>query len=459
MSRRAFLLIALLALAAFLCPNAPASDRPLWDPFLDTLQTRTLRWFLDTADPLTGLVFDRYPTPSPSSVAAVGFGLTAIPIAAERGILTRAVATDRVLATLRFLRSIPQGPGATGIGAHRGLFYHFIDMHTGIRAWKSELSTIDTGLLMGGILFCQSYFDQDRVGEDSIRAIADHLYRRVEWDWSADGREGLTMGWTPEDGFHDMTWQGYNEAMILYLLALGSPTHPVPPTTWDHWTATYRWEKQCGEEFVTFGPLFGHHYSHLWIDFRGIRDNPMRAHGIDYFENSRRATLSQRAYAAENPQRFRDYGADVWGFTACDGPPDTVFSVDGTERRFSGYGARSVCYRWINDDGTLAPTAPGGSLPFAPEVCIPALKTMRARYGDRLFQKYGFLDSFNPTFVTPGSPSGWFDRDYLGIDQGPIALMIENHRNGFVWNVMKKNPYVVAGLRKAGFSGGWLEGR
>jgi hypothetical protein len=186
----------------------------------------------------------------------------------------------------------------------------------------------------------------------------------------------------------------------------------------------------------------------------------MRGKGIDYFENSRRATYSQQEYGMEDPRGFRDYSGDVWGVTACDGPGDTTFQVEGKQRQFLGYGGRGVSFDWSLDDGTLAPTGPGGSVAFAPEICIPALKEMRRRYGDRLWKEYGFVDAFNPTFVTQKTgDEGWYDHDYLGIDQGPIAIMIENLRDGFVWNLMKKNPYIARGLRRAGFTGGWLDAR
>ncbi len=430
--------------------------RQEWDPFLDTLLVRTLTFFLETTDPATGLAPDRWPSPGPCSIAAVGFALSSYPVAVEHGLIARAEASERVAATLRYLFSLPQHPRPDSTSGYRGFFYHFLDMKTGWRAWKCELSTMDTALLMAGILFCQSYFDAPTGEEQEVRALADTLYRRVEWDWAMADKPGIALGWMPERGFDPEHWKGYNEAMILYILALGSPTHPVPPQVWQEWTSTYLWAEFYGLEFISFAPLFGHQYSHCWIDFRGIKDDFMRAKGIDYFENSRRATLSQRAYAIHNPEGYRDYGPTIWGFSACDGPGDTTLFLDGKLRRFLGYGARGPSIDWTNDDGTITPTAVAGSLPFAPEICIPTLKAMRTKYADRLWTEYGFRDAFNPTFVTANTPAGWFDQDYLGIDQGPIVLMIENLRNGLVWEVMKRNPYVVAGLRKAGFAGGWL---
>jgi len=438
--------------------NVIAPREIRWDPFLDTLQGKTVEYFLEQSDPATGLTKDRAPSPSPSSIAAIGFALTVYPVAAERGIITRAQAAQRTFTTLRNLYNLPQGPDRTGVAGHHGLFYHFLRIDDGLRNRKSELSTIDTGLLMAGVLFCQSYFGGDSPAEKDIRALADSLYRRVDWKWAMGNAEGLMLEWTPEKGFSQHTWRGYNEAMIMYILALGSPTHPLAESVWKVWTSSYVWGKYYGEEFVSFGPLFGHQYSHCWIDYRGIKDEYMRARGLDYFENSRRATYSQRAYAVENPGQWKDYSQGVWGVTACDGPGDTVSVLEGKRRGFWGYRARGVSFDWVGDDGTIAPTAAGGSVAFAPEICIPALKVMRERYGDRVWRRYGFIDAFNPTFRRERTDEvGWFSDDYIGIDQGPIVIMIENLRNEFVWNVMKKNRYIVEGLRRAGFTGGWLD--
>jgi hypothetical protein len=469
--RTAVLLVGWLALAAA-CGGAPALTGPGPLPqaelaFLDTLQQRTFGYFWNTTNPVNGLVPDRWPTPSFSSVAAVGFGLTAYPVGVERGWITRDQARDRVLTTLRFLWNAPQGPQPTGIAGYRGFFYHFLDMGTGHRYQTVELSTIDTALLLGGVLFCQQYFDRADPREAEIRALADSLYLRVEWSWIDPAQAPrIGMGWHPETGFIPYAYHGYDEAMLLYLLAIGSPTHPVDPAAWAAYTSTYPWRPFYGQEHVNFAPLFGHQYSHVWIDFRGIRDEYMRGRGIDYFENSRRATIAQREYAIHNPMRWRGYGPDIWGLTASDGPVDTVMVVDGEPRRFWSYRARGAATTQIEDDGTLVPTAAGGSIPFAPEITVRALRTMRERYGDHLWGEYGFFDAFNPTFqwtdvrlthgkVVPGV--GWFDTDYLGIDQGPIVIMAENFRSELVWRYMRGSPHVIRGLRRAGFSGGWLD--
>lgn len=468
--------IAQLLLASLLCGSCAASAPVVAPPeristdlvdggFVDEIQERTFRWFWDLAQPENGLIPDRWPTPSFSSVAAVGFGLTAYPIGVERGWVTRDEARRRVLTTLRFLANAPQGPEPEGRTGYKGFFYHFLDMKTGTRFETVELSTIDTTLLLAGALFCQSYFNRDYPEEEEIRRLAETLYRRADWQWAKPKPPRVSMGWHPEKGFIEHEWEGLNEAMILYVLALGSPTHPIDPEDWEAWTGTYRWGTFQGQEHVNFAPLFGHQYSHVWIDFRGIQDAYMRGKGIDYFENSRRATLAQRAYAIENPNRFRGYGENVWGLTACDGPVDAELTVDGRKVRFMTYAARGAALGEIRDDGTIAPTAAISSIVFAPEVVLPAMEEMHRRWGEHLVQKYGFLDAFNPslTFATrtqhgkvvPGV--GWFDGDYLGIDQGPIVAMIENHRSGLVWETMRKNPHVVRGLKRAGFTGGWLD--
>ena len=432
---------------------------------LDSVQHRTFDFFWERSDARTGLTPDRWPTPSFSSIAAVGFALTAYPVGAERGWITREQAAERTLTTLKFFWESPQGPSASGTIGHKGFFYHFLDMTSGTRFATVELSTIDTSLLLGGVLFCQSYYDRPTPSEVAIRAYADSLYRRVEWTWIQPNKPFVNHRWRPEDAYSTNDWKGYDESMILYLLALGSPTFPIDASAWEAYTRTYAWASFYGYDHVNFEPLFGHQYSHIWIDFRGIRDNYMRGRGIDYFENSRRATLSQRAYALDNPRKYRDYGANIWGITASDGPLDSTLTIDGRPVQFHTYWARGVGAPEIRDDGTIAPTAAASSMPFAPEVVMPAIRAMRERYGDRLYQRYGFLDAFNPTLRTQvpvrhgrvDAALGWFDADYLGIDQGPIVTMIENYRSELVWRYMRTNPYIVRGLRRAGFAGGWLD--
>ena len=437
-------------------------------PLFRDIEKRTFQFFWDTTNEVNGLTPDRYPSRPFASIASVGFALTAYPIGIENGWVSRRQAVDRTLTTLKFFRDIDSGPEPTGKGAYNGFYYHFLHMDTGHRyqSWV-ELSSVDTALLMMGVLFAQSYYDRDDPREKQIRDIADELYRRVDWTWLQKNKPLISMGWFPESGVIQHDWTGYNEAMMLYVLALGSPTHPVGPEAWQVWTRTYNdsWGVYQGEEFLAFGPLFGHQYSHVWIDFRGIQDDYMRERGIDYFENSRRAAYAQRAYAIANPMKWKDYGPEVWGLTASDGPQQTLQEFRGEQRQFRHYSARGAGLRDTFDDGTIAPTAAIASLPFAPEIVIPSTVALHDRYGEFLYSSYGFLDSFNRSFnydiplktgrLVPGE--GWVASDYIGIDQGPILAMISNYRNEFVWNVMKRNKYIRDGLAKAGFTGGWLE--
>jgi hypothetical protein len=443
----------------------PAPGGVQGQAFLDTVEQRSFAFFWHVSDPKTGLTPDRALSPTFSSIAAIGFALTAYPIGAERGYVTRAQAAERTLATLRFLYDSPQGPDETADAGFKGFFYHFLDMKTGHRFGATELSTIDTALLLAGALFAQGYFDASTPVEASIRAYADSLYRRVDWTWAQNYPPAITLGWAPDSGFMPYDWRGYNEAMILYVLALGSPTHPVGSEVWGEYERTYHWGTYYGQNYLAFPPLMGHQYSQVWIDFRGIRDDYMRAHGSDYFENSRRATYAQRSYAQADSAGWIGYSANIWGLTACDGPYDTTIVDQGKVRRFREYSARGAGFTRVNDDGTIAPTAAGGSVAFAPEIAIPALLAMRRQYGDNVFSTYGFVDAFNPSFtfpvkmysgrVDPGQ--GWFDSDYLGIDEGPIVAMIENYRSGLIWAVMRRSPYIVQGLKRAGFRDGWLE--
>jgi hypothetical protein len=412
-------------------PRPFASDAD----FLEYLQHAAFDYFWDEANPTNGLIRDRSTPDSFCSIAAVGFGLTAIGIGIDHGWITRAAGRDRTLATLRTFREQPENANPAGAIGYRGWFYHFLDMNTGRRWGKVELSSIDTALLLAGVLDARQYFDGAEPREVRIRSLANAIYHRVDWGWMADGGSTFAMGWTPESGFLSARWVGYNEGMILYLLGLGTRTHPAPNVQWTAWTSGYRWQTNYGYAFVGFPPLFGHQYSHCWIDFRHLADPYMRARRLTYFENSRRATLAQRAYAIANPGHHLGYGSNVWGFTACDGPG---------RGPYRGYAARGAPPA-TNDDGTIAPTALGGSLPFAPEDCLPALRTLYDRFRTRLWCRYGFRDAFNLT-------ARWWDPDVLGIDQGPILIMAENYRNQAVWRRFMRAPEVQRGLRAAGFT-------
>ena len=402
------------------------------DAMLDDVQRSSFDYFWEQANPANGLIKDRSASWSPASIAATGFGLSAICVGADHGWVSRAAAAERVRTTLGTFWYGPQGSGTSGIIGYKGLFYHFLDMTTATRTWDCELSTIDTALLFAGILDCKQYFDGADTTEVRIRALADSIYYRADWEFVRNGQQGIEMGWLPTTGFTTFgLWQGYNEAMILYLLALGSPTHPVPSTTWTYWMSGYQYLEYYGYRYVVFPPLFGHQYTHCWVDFRQRLDAFGRARSLTYFENSRRATLAQRAYAAANPYGWVGYSDSLWGLTASDIK--------------NGYLARGAPPA-LNDDGTITPTAPVSSIAFAPDEVLPVIRNMYENY-PLLWGAYGFKDAFNLSL----SPV-WYDTDHLGIDQGPMVLMIENHRTGRVWNRFMENPDILNGLARAGFT-------
>ncbi len=433
---------------------------PEQEAFLDQLQEDTFQFFWETTNHENGMVPDRYPNPPFASIAAIGFGLSTYIVGVERGYVSRSEAAERTLNTVGFFYNAPQGPEPQGNAGYKGFFYHFLDMETGERYGQNELSTIDSALLLAGMLSSQSYFDRDNETEQAIRTKVDSIYHRMDWQWmySQSSPPLVSMGWTPEDGFIQHDWRGYDEAMILYILGFASPTHPIDPEAWEMYTETYLWDEFYGIEHVNYSPLFIHQYSHMYVDFRDIQDSYMRGRGIDYFENSRRATYANRAYCIDNPDEWEGYSELVWGLTASDGPGYATHTIDGVEREFHAYWARGASADHINDDGTIAPTAAGGSVPFAPEITIPTLHHFYEEFGERLYKEYGFLDSFNLTYtVGVGNEQGWFNDQYLGIDQGPILIQIENYRSELIWDVMKDNSYIREGLELAGFEGGWLD--
>lgn len=417
-------------------PEAFASD----SAFLDYVQRAAVDFFWYEANPANGMIRDRSQRGSPASIAAVGFGLSAIGVGVDRGWIPRSAARDRVLTTLKTFWEGPQGTAASGLIGYRGFFYHFLDMATATRmtgSWDAELSSIDTGLLLAGILDARQYFNGADLTEIRIRELADSIYARIEWDWMCDGGLSLTHGWKPSSGFLPYRWVGYNEAMILYILAIGAPSHAIPGSAWSAWTLGYSWlTQEYGYSFLGFPPLFGHQYSHCWVDFRTIADVYMVAKGSTYAENTRRATLAQRAYCIANPGGFPGYGSLVWGLTACDGPSGTGYL---------GYSARGAPGPGTTDDGTIAPTAAAGSIPFTPEVSLPALRNMYDQYRTTLWTPYGFADAFN-------LKANWWDTDVIGIDEGPIALMIENYRSGSLWSRYMTATEIQRGLSAAGFT-------
>src|SRR5688572_3757909 len=420
---------------------------------LEDLQRDTFGYFIHEVNPANGLVRDNTRYGSPASIAAVGLALAAYAVAVERGFMTREEGITRTLATLRFFWESPQGTGPEAIGLH-GFYYHFLNRKTGRRAGDCEVSTVDSAILLAGALTAAVFFDSQAPREKEIRRLADGLYRRADWQWAMNGSRSVSHGWKPESGFLQYHWRGYNEALILYALGLGSPTHPLPRASYVEWTSTYQWKKLYGLELLYGGPLFMHQLSHLWIDFRGIQDEYMKEKGIDYFENSRRATFLQQRYAIRNPRKFEGYEEHSWGITASDGPGPARYRIRGSNRRFYDYRARGVPYG--PDDGTLSPWAVVASLPFAPEIVIPTIRHLLEEHAVMRSQ-YGFLCSYNPTFShASGTKSGWVAKGYYGLDQGPVVLMIENYFSGLIWRLMRRCSYLVHGLRQAGFSGGWL---
>lgn len=434
--------------------HSPKSGPPERNELLDTLQRDSFTYFVHKANPINGLVLDKSRDGWPASIAAVGLALAAYPVGVERGLMTRDDAVQRTLVTLRFFANAPHGPEPDATG-HKGFYYHFLDMNSGRRAWRCELSSVDTAFLLAGMLAAAAYYRRETAQEDEIRRLADSLYRKTDWQWMQNGEAAVSHGWMPEKGFLRYRWKGYDEALIVYLLGLGSPSHPLPLESYRAWCSTYKWKRIYGIDFLYAGPLFIHQLSHVWVDFRGIRDEFMRQHDLDYFENSRRATLVQQQYAIRNPREFEHYDEFCWGITSSDGPGPGTLLVDGIERVFFDYIARGVPYG--PDDGTLAPWAVVASLPFAPEIVLPTIQNYERMQLNEA-QQYGYKATFNPTFpVRPKHEYGWVSPYHFGLNQGPIAIMIENHFSGLLWSLMRQCPYLVTGLRRAGFTGGWLE--
>lgn len=424
------------------------------------LQRLAFRYFLDHTNSGNGLVADNTREDSACSIAATGLGLSCHPVAVVNGWLQRADAAERVLTALRFFHHSPQGPEPDVTG-YKGFYYHFLDMKDGRRAGNCELSTVDSALLLAGMLAAAAFFDGEVPAEREIRETAHALFRRADWQWALYAVSCNANGWptetvedvtiihggTPENGFISYRYQGYDESLLMHVLGFGSSTFPLPPECYRSWQKTFEWRKQYGLEYLHMGPLFIHQLSHCWLDFRGIIDGFMQARGLDYFENSRRAVRVQQSYAEENPQKFRGYGKLGWGVSASDGPGPQRMTVENVERDFWMYRARGVPDG--PDDGTLSPGSVAASLPFEPELVVDTLRELVRAYPN-LRSEYGLRASLNPTFGDWVSPLNY------GLDQGPIVMMIENHRTGLLWNLMRKCPYIWRGLRQAGFAGGWL---
>jgi hypothetical protein len=395
------------------------------EQFLEDLEHRSFNYFWEQADPQTGLVPDRARTDGSAldenhrnvaSVAATGFGLTALCIAAEHGWITKDEARVRTVNTLRFF--------AGRAFEKHGWFYHWLDAKTGERRWKSEVSSIDTALLLAGVLTARQYFRN----VPEIRKPATKIYERVDFRWMLNGHPLLlSHGWKPETGFLKPRWDTFSEDTILYLLAIGSPTHPISPASWYAlWRDRYRYEGHV--YFTTIGvPIFMHQYAHAWIDYRNRRE--IKGDRIDYFENSIQATLAHRAFCRNLSHDFPAFGSAMWGITASDSA--------------KGYLAWGGPPRDPEIDGTMVPSAAGGSLMFTPEISVAALLAMHNKYGDKVYGKYGFIDAFNPN-------TGWFDSDVIGINTGIILLSAENSLTGNVWKWFMHNQEIAGATQKVG---------
>ena len=386
------------------------------EAFLEELESANFRYFWEQANPSTGLVRDRCNAVTPDksdlgSIASTGFGLTALCIGDSRGYVTHAEARGRALDTLRFLwRKMP---------THRGFFYHWANVNTGERLWDSEVSSIDTAILLCGVLTCRQHFP-----DSELSALAFRIFDRVDWTWLSEDTRILPHGWTPEAGFLQYRWNNYSEMMMMYLLGLGSASHPLMPETWTAWKREL-FEYDGVQYIGSFAPLFVHQYSQAWFDFRGKRDQ-----FADYFENSVTATRVHRRFCMDLHSQFPDYTERLWGITASDSVKGYVV--------WGGPPATGPI------DGTIVPCAAGGSLAFLPQETIQVLQTIKNQYGDRAWTRYGFVDAFNPL-------TGWYDSDVIGIDTGITMLMAENARTGFVWNTFMKNPEAQRGMQRAGF--------
>ena len=366
----------------------------------------------------------------------------------ERGWLPRHAAAERVLVTLRFFLRGAQGTSSSAMG-YKGFYFHFLDMQSGARVWRSELSLIDSTLLLAGVLSVALYFDQP--GESEIRESAAALYERVDWHWAQNNAPSLSQGWLPEFGFLHYGWEGYNEALILYILGLGANARALSPSTFASWTVTYQWERILGQDVLYSGPLFTHLFSHAWIDFRGIRDAFMREKRSDYFQNSLRTVSLQRDYCERNPHQWIGYGRDLWGISAGDGPQGEGPHEFAADRRRFGYMARGIPFG--PDDGTLCPWAMLATLPVAPQAALAGTRELLRRF-PQVCPEDRFVSGFNPS-VSPET-GGWLSDGWYGLDQGLLVLMIENARSELIWSLLRESKIVRQGLRRAGFRGGWL---
>lgn len=414
---------------------------------LDSIQYRSFLYFFNESNRENGLVKDRSASWAPASIAAIGFALPSYAVGIERNWISRDEASRITLNTLNFFLKSVQSSDTNATG-YKGFYYHFLRMNSGTREWNCELSSVDTGLLMMGIIFARNYYNLENKIENELRSNAEKLISRLDWEFfkmppTGEYANTISMGWTPEKGMHFMGWGGYNEALFLYILAAGSGMKDVE-ASYNSWLASYDWRTPFPNlSHVAFPPLFGHQFAHTFIDFRGLVDRYMKVKGIDYFENSHRATLVQRLYAIENPKGWVGYDSLCWGISASDGPGNK-YNFD--DKKFLGYAGRGTSGPDLNyfDDGTIAPYAAISSIVFAPEFVLRTIKNFNEKYAAGLWAEYGYVDSFNPTL-------NWFNKEYIGIDQGTLLLMVENFRTGLVWNYVMKDPIIQNGLNRLGF--------
>ncbi len=414
------------------------------------LQRGAFGYFRAYTNPLNGLVADTSRAGSPCSIAVVGFALSCQAVAVERGWCSREEAARAVLTTLEFFWDSPQGGGANATG-NKGFFYHFLDMKSGQRVWDCELSLIDTALLIAGVLSVGQYFVRERPVERRIRQLAESLYRRVDWVWAQNDSPTLSQGWHPDYGFLHYGWEGYDEALLIYLLGLGSPTSPLSPRSFTTWTLTYQWERLLGQDVLYSGPLFTHLFPQAWIDLREIRDAFMREKRSDYFRNTCRTVELQREYCERNPRGFLGYGRDIWGLSAGDGPTMRASGECPSDQRHFGYMARGAPFG--PDDGTLCPWAMMVTLPFTPEAALSGTRALLAEYPQACLEDR-FASGINPT-VDPES-GGWLSEGWYGLDQGLLVMSIENARTQLIWSLLRGSTHIRRGLIRAGFRGGWL---
>ena len=423
------------------------SITPDEEKMLDSIQHKSFLFFLNEHHPQWGIVKDRAASWAPASIASTGFGIPAFAIGAEHKWITREKAAMITLNILRFFARSVQSADTNATG-YKGFYYHFLRMTSGTREWKCELSSIDTGLLMMGVIFARNYYGLPNDVEKEIRELAAMLLSRMDWSIfempaGSPNKYAISMGWNPGKGAHNHAWTGYNEGLFLYMLAAGTGMKDVSKS-YQEWLKSYRWYTTWPEiPHVAFPPLFGHQFSQAFIDYRGLADPYMKEKGIDYFENSRRATYAQRRYAMANPHGWIGYDSLCWGVTASDGPSEKYNFGDKKFLGYAGRGASGPDYNYF-DDGTIAPYGPISSLPFAPEIVLPVIKSLNEKYGSKLWGKYGYYDSFNLT-------AKWVDDDFIGIDQGPMLIMIENFRTGLVWNHVMNDPVIQKGLNILGY--------